>query len=71
LVASFPSLLGLLVEIAAGIEAAMCRRIYIERINYPMLFKLDATALTRVKRVRRRPRPWAGGSRSRGRPSGI
>ena len=60
-----------LIELASGIEPVQPGRIYIELINYPMLFKLDATALTRVKRVRRRPRPWAGGSRSRGRPSGI
>jgi hypothetical protein len=39
----------LLVEIAAGIEAAI-RRIYIELINYPMLFKLNAAALTPSKK---------------------
>jgi hypothetical protein len=33
-----------LVEIAAGIEPAMPGRIYIELINYPMLFKLKTTA---------------------------
>jgi hypothetical protein len=39
-----PSLVYLPVEIAAGIAAAMRRRIYKELINYPMLFKLNATA---------------------------
>jgi hypothetical protein len=33
-----------LVELASGIEPTMPGRIYIELINYPMLFKLKATA---------------------------
>src|SRR6516165_3680219 len=33
-----------LVELAAGIEPTMPGRIYIEVINYPMLFKLKASA---------------------------
>jgi hypothetical protein len=33
-----------LVEIAAGIEPTMPGRIYIELVNYPMLFKLKANA---------------------------
>ena len=33
-----------LVELASSIEPTMPDRIYIELINYPMLFKLKATA---------------------------
>ena len=33
-----------LVELASGIEPVQPGRIYIELINYPMLFKLKATA---------------------------
>ena len=33
-----------LIELASGIEPTMPGRIYIELINYPMLFKLKATA---------------------------
>jgi hypothetical protein len=33
-----------LVELASGIEPTMPGRIYIELINYPMLFKLKASA---------------------------
>jgi hypothetical protein len=33
-----------LVELASGIEPVQDGRIYIELINYPMLFKLKATA---------------------------
>jgi hypothetical protein len=33
-----------LVELASGIEPTMPGRIYIELINYPMQFKLKATA---------------------------